>query len=60
MHFHLMKSIFTVFHCTEADNFTLDSTAVTAEVAGDSCFVSIRMACVPGSFFSSVTSVDLA
>lgn len=44
----------------DADNFTSDSTAVTGEVAeGDSCFVSIRMACVPGSCFSSVMSVDL-
>lgn len=28
MYFHLMKSIFAVSHCTQADNLTSDSTAV--------------------------------
>lgn len=52
MHFHLIESIFPVFHCLEADSFTLDSTAATAEAAeGDGCFVSVRMVACLQAFF---------
>lgn len=52
MRLHFMKNIFLVFHCLEADSFTLDSTATTAEVAeGDGCFVSVRMAVCLEAFF---------
>lgn len=60
MYFHFMKSIFTVSHCMQANNLTSDSTAVTTEVAeGDSWFVYIRTALVPGIFFQSVIAVDV-
>lgn len=52
MHFHFIESIFPVFHCLEADSFTLDSTAATAEGAeGDGCSVSVRMAVCLEAFF---------